>query len=95
KNVCIDGGSACGVARPRPCADTCNEPCVVQCPDSRVIIYPPPVVVTFPGPILTTFPQKTVVESEGAPVVASSYGGTYGSGALALGHGNCGPCGPC
>ncbi|CAM4693191.1 unnamed protein product, partial [Lepidochelys olivacea] len=88
RNVCTAGGSACGVARPRPCADSCNQPCVMQCPDSRVVIYPPPVVVTFPGPILTTFPQESVVESVGAPVVASGYGGTSDSGAFGVGRGN-------
>uniref|UniRef100_A0A8C0G7H7 Keratin n=1 Tax=Chelonoidis abingdonii TaxID=106734 RepID=A0A8C0G7H7_CHEAB len=95
RNVCIDGGSACGVAHPRPYTDSCNQPCVTQCPGSRVIIYPPPVVVTFPGPILTTFPQESVVESVGAPVIASGYGGTSGSGAFRVGHGNRDLCGPC
>ncbi|KFQ39806.1 Scale keratin, partial [Mesitornis unicolor] len=34
--------SACGVIRPQPLADSCNEPCVRQCPDSTTGIQPPP-----------------------------------------------------
>ncbi|KAM6234419.1 scale keratin-like [Porphyrio hochstetteri] len=82
--------SACGVARPQPLSDSCNEPCVRQCPDSTTLIQPPAVVVTFPGPILTNFPQDSVVGSYGAPVLPASslshrgsslgYGGLYGYG---------------
>ncbi|NXI89620.1 KRSC protein, partial [Psophia crepitans] len=77
--------SACGVYRPQPLADSCNEPCVRQCPDSTTVIQPPPVVVTFPGPILSSFPQGSVVGSSGAPVFGG-YGG-YGS---SLGYGGYG-----
>ncbi|NWH72043.1 KRCL protein, partial [Piaya cayana] len=69
---------SCGVATPAPLADSCNEPCVRQCPDSTVVIQPPASVVTFPGPILSSFPQQSVVGSAGAPIVAGSYGGSYG-----------------
>ncbi|NXP11563.1 KRSC protein, partial [Thinocorus orbignyianus] len=79
--------SACGVYRPQPIADSCNEPCVRQCPDSTTIIQPPPVVVTHPGPILSNFPQDAVVGSAGAPVLGG-YGG-YGYGGL-WGHGGYG-----
>ncbi|NWH80112.1 KRSC protein, partial [Piaya cayana] len=82
--------SACGVLRPQPLADSCNEPCVRQCLDSTAVIQPPPVVVTFPGPILSSFPQEAVVGSAGAPVLGASgaslgyggygYGGLYGYG---------------
>ncbi|XP_053906790.1 scale keratin-like [Cuculus canorus] len=72
--------SACGVLRPQPLADSCNEPCVRQCPDSTAVIQPPPVVVTLPGPILSSFPQNAVVGSAGAPVLGASGGyGGYGS----------------
>ncbi|XP_074020614.1 scale keratin-like [Numenius arquata] len=75
--------TACGVYRPQPIADSCNEPCVRQCPDSTTIIQPPPVVVTFPGPILSSFPQDSVVGSSGAPVLGG-YGG-YGYGGYGYG----------
>ncbi|XP_068025129.1 scale keratin-like isoform X1 [Melanerpes formicivorus] len=85
--------SACGLSRPQPLADSCNQPCVRQCPDSSALIQPPPVVVTFPGPILSSFPQESVVGSAGAPVLGSSGGygrlggyGGYGS----LGYGSLG-----
>ncbi|NXT27228.1 KRSC protein, partial [Syrrhaptes paradoxus] len=79
--------SACGVYRPQPLADSCNEPCVRQCPDSTTVIQPPPVVVTLPGPILSSFPQDSVVGSAGAPVFGGSLGyGGYGS----LGYGGYG-----
>ncbi|NXG77334.1 KRSC protein, partial [Baryphthengus martii] len=72
--------SACGVYRPQPLADSCNEPCVRQCPDSTTLIQPPPVAVTFPGPILSSFPQESVVGSSGAPVLGGSLGyGGYGA----------------
>ncbi|XP_075301320.1 scale keratin-like [Opisthocomus hoazin] len=75
--------SACGIYRPQPLADSCNEPCVRQCPDSTTVIQPPPVVVTFPGPILSSFPQDSVVGSSGAPVLGG-YGG-YGYGGYGYG----------
>ncbi|NXG46794.1 KRSC protein, partial [Psilopogon haemacephalus] len=84
--------SACGLSRPQPLADSCNEPCVRQCPDSSALIQPPPVVVTFPGPILSSFPQDSVVGSAGAPVLGASVGygrlggyGGYGYGGLGYG----------
>ncbi|KFO94130.1 Scale keratin, partial [Buceros rhinoceros silvestris] len=60
--TCYDPCSApaCGICRPQPIADSCNEPCVRQCPDSTTVIQPPPVVVTLPGAILSTFPQGAV-----------------------------------
>ncbi|NXL52956.1 KRSC protein, partial [Podilymbus podiceps] len=82
--------SACGVYRPQPLADSCNEPCVRQCPDSTTVIQPPPVVVTLPGPILSSFPQDAVVGSSGAPVFGGyggygAYGG-YGGYGSSLGY---------
>ncbi|KFP84496.1 Scale keratin, partial [Apaloderma vittatum] len=93
--------SACGVARPQPLADSCNEPCVRQCPDSTPLIQPPPVVVTFPGPTLSSFPQQAVVGSSGAPVLGGyegygsylGYGGLGGYGGYGYG-GLGGPFGP-
>ncbi|NXG39548.1 KRSC protein, partial [Dromaius novaehollandiae] len=88
--------TSCGIARPQPVADSCNEPCVRQCPDSTTVIQPPPVVVTLPGPILSSFPQDSAVGSSGAPVLAGSlgyggsslgYGGLYGYGGSSLGYG--------
>ncbi|NXE57504.1 KRSC protein, partial [Casuarius casuarius] len=87
--------TSCGIARPQPIADSCNEACVRQCPDTTTVIQPPPAVVTFPGPIFTSFPQDSVVGSSGAPVLAGSlgyggsslgYGGLYGYGS-GLGYG--------
>ncbi|NWI65665.1 KRSC protein, partial [Todus mexicanus] len=93
--------SACGVYRPQPLADSCNEPCpcVRQCPDSTTLIQPPPVVVTFPGPILSSFPQDSVVGSAGAPFVGGygsslGYGGLFGYGGYgSLGYGGLYGCG--
>ncbi|XP_061215468.1 scale keratin-like isoform X2 [Neopsephotus bourkii] len=89
---CYDlvSSSACGVARPQPLADTCNEPCVRQCPDTTTVIQPPPVVVTLPGPILSSFPQDSVVGSSGAPFIGGygGLGGLYGYGGYgSLGYG--------
>ncbi|NXO71297.1 KRSC protein, partial [Phainopepla nitens] len=64
-DLCSGSGSACGVLRPQPLAESGNEPCVRQCPDSSTVIQPPAVVVTFPGPILSSFPQDSVVGSAG------------------------------
>ncbi|NWY07850.1 KRSC protein, partial [Nothoprocta ornata] len=86
--------TSCGIARPQPLADSCNEPCVRQCPDSTTVIQPPPVVVTLPGPILSTSPQNSFVGSSGAPVLGGfggsslGYGGFYGGyGGSSLGYG--------
>ncbi|XP_025929672.1 scale keratin-like isoform X2 [Apteryx rowi] len=73
--------TSCGIVRPQPIADSCNEPCVRQCPDTTTVIQPPPVVVTLPGPILSSFPQDSVVGSSGIPVIGGSLGyGGYGYG---------------
>ncbi|XP_009673291.2 scale keratin [Struthio camelus] len=94
-DLCVPATS-CGIARPQPIADSCNEPCVRQCPDTTAVIQPPPVVITFPGPILSSFPQSSVVGSSGAPVLAASLGyggsslgsgGLYGYGGSSLGSG--------
>ncbi|NWX93067.1 KRSC protein, partial [Nothoprocta pentlandii] len=86
--------TSCGIARPQPLADSCNEPCVRQCPDSTTVIQPPPVVVTLPGPILSNSPQNSFVGSSGAPVLGGfggsslGYGGFYGGyGGSSLGYG--------
>ncbi|NXO71302.1 KRSC protein, partial [Phainopepla nitens] len=86
-DLCSGGGSACGVLRPQPLAESGNEPCVRQCPDSSTVIQPPAVVVTFPGPILSSFPQDSAVGSAGAPVLTASggYGGYGGYGSLGYG----------
>ncbi|NWR50369.1 KRSC protein, partial [Regulus satrapa] len=83
-DLCSTAGSACGVLRPQPLAESGNEPCVRQCPDSTTVIQPPAVVVTFPGPILSSFPQDSVVGSAGLGYGGlGSWGGfrgLYGSG---------------
>nr|XP_013802171.1 PREDICTED: scale keratin-like [Apteryx mantelli mantelli] len=78
--------TSCGIVRPQPIADSCNEPCpcVRQCPDTTTVIQPPPVVVTLPGPILSSFPQDSVVGSSGIPVIGG-YGGYGGYGSLGYG----------
>ncbi|NXT76567.1 KRFA protein, partial [Zapornia atra] len=95
-DLCSTSASACGVIRPQPLANSCNEPCVRQCPDSTTVIQPPPVVVTLPGPILSNFPQDSVVGSAGAPVLGASMGyggsslGSGGFGGSSLGYGGLG-----